>query len=247
MKFSLGLCSVSFRENTPKEIIKAAKAAGLDFIEWGSDVHAPCTDTKKLTEIAALQEEYGIRCSSYGTYFRLGVTSADELSDYINAAKILGTSVLRVWCGDKNSEEYTDGERDALISACRAAADIAKINGAVLCTECHERTYTNTKESALELMLAVGSDSFRTYWQPNQYKSKQENIDYARLLAPYTLNLHVFNWKGDEKFVLREAADVWKEYLSCFQGERALLLEFMPDGNIASLKAEAEALKEIVK
>ena len=72
--YTLGLVSVSFRRHTPREILEAVRAAGLACIEWGSDVHAPCTDETALRRIAAMQAEYGIVCSSYGTYFRLGQT-----------------------------------------------------------------------------------------------------------------------------------------------------------------------------
>ena len=101
--YTLGLVSISFRKHTPEEIIQAVKAAGLSCIEWGSDVHAPCRDTERLHEIARLQGEYGITCSSYGTYFKFGKTPLEELTDYITAAKILGADVLRLWCGQKSA------------------------------------------------------------------------------------------------------------------------------------------------
>lgn len=44
--YDLGLVSVSFRNHSAKEIIQAAKDAGLTCIEWGSDVHAPYDDKK---------------------------------------------------------------------------------------------------------------------------------------------------------------------------------------------------------
>lgn len=242
--YSYGLVSVSFRGLSPREILSAMQECALSCIEWGSDVHVP---PEKAEEIAALQQEYGITCCSYGTYFRLGVTPMEELPAYIAAAKILGTNILRLWCGNKNSEDYTDEERTAFFSDCKAAAEIAGKNGVVLCMECHNKTYTNTKESAYELMQAVNSEHFRMYWQPNQFKTEAENIAYAKLLAPYTVHLHVFNWKGKEKYPLCEAIDIWKEYLSCFEGDRNLLLEFMPDGQITSLKKETAALKEITE
>ena len=42
--YKCGLVSVSFRNNTVEEIVKAVKYAGLSCIEWGSDVHAKNTD-----------------------------------------------------------------------------------------------------------------------------------------------------------------------------------------------------------
>lgn len=244
MGYNLGLCSISFRTHTPEEILHAMKAAGLSVIEWGSDVHCP---PEKAEEIAALQKQHGITCCSYGTYFRLGVTPIEELKQYIKAAKTLGTDVLRLWCGDKNSEDYTGCEKNELFAMCKAAAKVAETEGVTLAMECHIKTYTNTKDAAMELMSEVASPHFRMYWQPNQHRTEEENIAYARAIAPYTVNIHVFNWKGKEKYPLGEAKGIWREYLACFDGDKNLLLEFMPDGRIESLKTEADALEEIIK
>ena len=241
--YKLGLVSVSFRNHTPEEILAAMKKCGLACIEWGSDVHCP---PERAEEIAAMQGKYGIKCCAYGTYFRLGVTPMEELQGYIDAAKALDTDILRLWCGNKNSEDYTKEEKIVLFAYCREAAGLAAHSGVTLCMECHNNTYTNTKEAALELMQAVNSESFRMYWQPNQYRTEEENIAYATLLAPYTVNIHVFNWKGKEKYSLRQAKDIWRRYLSCFEGGKTLLLEFMPDGKIDSLEEETAALREIL-
>lgn len=246
MELCLGLVSVSFRQHSPEEILCAIKKAGLSCVEWGSDIHAPCTDAEKLETLAALQQRYGITCCSYGTYFRLGVTPVAELPLYIRAAKLLGTDILRLWCGDQNSEDCTPEKKKALFESCREAAAIAEKSGVTLCMECHNHTYTNRAAAALELMEAVASPHFRMYWQPNQYRTEEENLEYARLLAPYTHHIHVFNWREKERFPLKEAAALWRQYLACFAGERTLLLEFMPDDDLRSLPREAEALREIV-
>ncbi len=244
MKNRLGLVSVSFRNRTPREILTAMKECGLTHIEWGSDVHCP---PGKAEEIALLQKEYGIVCSSYGTYFYLGSNPISELHSYIEAAKALGTNVLRLWCGNKNSQDYSESEKAELFSECKKAAELAEESGVILCMECHIRSYTNKKESALELMKAIDSPSFRMYWQPNQFRTEEENIAYASLLSLYTVNIHVFNWKETKMYPLNDAKDIWKKYLSCFDDDKTLLLEFMPDGRLETLKTEAEALKEIAK
>ena len=246
MSSKLGLVSISFRKHSPKEILEAMKTAGLTCIEWGSDVHAPCDDEANLAYLVQLQKEYGIECSSYGTYFKFGESNLGELANYIKAAKALGTDILRLWCGLKNSQDYSAAEKETLFAECKEAAKIAEAEGVILCMECHNNTYTNTKESALELMQAVDSKHFRMYWQPNQYRTEDENIQYATLLKDYTYHLHVFNWEGNNKYPLAKGKEIWKEYLACFDGN-TLLLEFMPDGQIESLQTEANALKEIVK
>ena len=245
--YTLGLCSVSFRKNNPGEILNAVRASGLSVIEWGSDVHAKKEDLQMLARIASAQAAMGIGCSSYGTYFRIGETSVTELEAYIGAANVLGASTLRVWCGNKNSQDYSAEEKKNLFAECRAVAEIAQKYGALICLECHGGTYTNEPKSALELMEAVASPAFKMYWQPNQYKSVEENIESARLLREHVVNVHVFNWSGKEKYPLADAAEIWKKYLAELGGYKTLLLEFMPDGSIDSLKREAEALRVIAE
>ena len=242
MSFKLGVCSISFRSLSPIEIIENMKKTGLSYIEWGSDVHAPI---EKVKEIARLQKQHNITCCSYGTYFVLGQTPLSELKKYIDAAKVLGTNILRLWCGNKNSEEFSEEEKAQLFTECKLAAKTAEEMDAILCMECHNNTYTNTAKSALELIKAVDSDCFKMYWQPNQFKTEQENLDYASLLSQYTVNIHVFNWEGDKRYPLSDAKAVWQRYLTCFDNKQ-LLLEFMPDDKIESLKKETQALKEIV-
>ncbi len=243
----LGLVSISFRGHSPEEIIAEAKNAGLSCIEWGSDVHAPCEDINKLKEIKKLQEETGISCCSYGTYFRLGVNNTDELQKYIDAAKILGTDILRLWCGNKSSADYDEAEEKLLLEECKKASETAENNGVTLCMECHNGTFTDTKEGAIKLIKTVNSPAFRMYWQPNQFTEIEENKRYARLLASFTKTIHIFNWTADKRYPLSEAVALWKEYLSYFNGTQTLLLEFMPDDKTESLKTEADSLKLIAE
>ncbi len=241
-----GLVSISFRKHSPEEIVKAVKAAGLTCIEWGSDVHAPCHDMARLQEIAALQQEYGIECASYGTYFRLGVTPLEELPAYIAAAKILGTNVLRLWGGTKKGADMTAEELSAFTDTCRRAAAMAEEAGVILCLECHMLSITQTPDYGVALLEAVNSPVFRTYWQPFQWLDTEGSLEVARAYAPYVEHLHVFNWRGGDKFPLSEAVEDWKRYLTAFTTPRTLLLEFMPDDRIETLPAEAEALRAII-
>ena len=245
-KYSCGLVSISFRENSPEEIMEAVKRAGLTCVEWGSDVHAPCNDLDKLNKIVELQNKYGISCSSYGTYFRLGSDSIDDLQNYIDAAKVLGTDILRLWCGDRLSASYTEDEKEALYSDCIKAAEIAETNNVILCMECHRNSYTETVDGMLDLMKAVDSPNFRMYWQPNQFRTDEENFRYAELVLPYCKVVHVFNWKGEDRFPMSEGVSIWKEYVKILDGVDTYLLEFMPDDNIESLGKEASALFDVL-
>lgn len=243
--FETGLVSVSFRSLEPKQIAMLCKENGVSFIEWGSDVHAPYGDFARIGEIIGLQKEFCIKCSSYGTYFRIGVNEVSELNGYIDTARSLGTDILRLWCGDKNYTDMTAEERAHIISESRKAAKIAEERGVTLCMECHNKTFTNCLDGALELMNAVNSDNLQMYWQPNQFRTLEENLEYAEKIAKYVKVIHVFNWEGKNKHPLAEAVEIWQRYLSFFDGSQKLLLEFMPDGKPESLAAETAALKEI--
>lgn len=242
-----GLVSVSFRENSVSEIVSAAANAQLAAVEWGSDVHAPCNDKSRLREISRLQSAVGIICSSYGTYFRIGVNSAEELEGYFSAAEILGTRTLRVWCGDKASCEYGYDERMKIFEEARRAAELAERAGMTLCTEFHHHTFTDEVLAVRELLSEVDLPSLKTYWQPNQYKTSEENLLGARLLAPFTENVHIFSWRREKRFSLSDDKRDWSEYLAVFKKSKFGLLEFMPDDKIESLPTEAKALKELIK
>ncbi len=244
--FSAGLVSVSFRRHSPREILEAMKMAGLSCVEWGSDVHAPCRDSERLEELAELQREMGIICSSYGTYFRLGEAPVEELEAYAAAAKRLGTSVLRLWCGSKSGATLAREARQALVADCLRAAELAEKQGVTLCMECHKGTFTEDPKDAVWLMEEIDSPRFRMYWQPFQWQDAEQNLRNAEMIAPYCKNIHVFHWKGAQKLPLAEAAEEWRSYLQCFSGTQTLLLEFMPGDKIEELAAEAEALRKII-
>ena len=245
--YTLGLASVSFRQHTPEEILQVMRAVGLTCVEWGADIHAPCHDTARLREIATLQETYGISCSSYGTYFRLGEMPIHELEASIAAAHMLNTTVLRLWCGSKNGEAMTAEEREVLLQDCRIAASMAEKHGVTVCLECHRNTFTERIRDAVWLMETINSPHFRMYWQPFQWQTVAENLDNARAIAPYAEHLHVFHWQGDRRLPLTDAIPDWRGYLQAFSTPRTLLLEFMPTNTIEELAVETAALKTIVE
>ncbi len=244
--YKLGLVSVSFRDKSPEEILTEMKKSGLSVIEWGSDIHAPCDDPQKLKEIVDLQNEYGIKCCSYGTYFRMGKNNPPEIIPYIKAAKALGTKVLRIWCGCSASEKCKKCRKHDLSAEAKELSLIAEGEGVTLCLEFHPYTFSDCAESSLQLMKSTNSPHFRMYWQPNQHRSLGENIREAKELSNFVENIHVFNWQGNDRFPLSDSTDDWGKYLKCFNRTQNLLLEFMPDDKIETLPLEAEALRKII-
>ena len=241
-----GICSVSFRSLSVDEVIKVVSESGLSAIEWGSDVHAPCGNIDNLKYIAKAQKAAGLVCSSYGTYYFVGINPTEQIRDYINAAKILGTNVLRLWCGKKNYTDMTEEERETLIDECRRLAKIAEQEGAVLCMECHDNSFTNTADGAVYLMNSVNSKAFRMYWQANE-KTVEDNIKFAKAIAPFVENIHVFYYEDGTKRYLREGIEAWNSYLPLFDNDKFLLLEFIQNNDPKALCGEAKVLNELAK
>lgn len=245
--YKAGLVSISFRKNTQREILEAMSRSGLRYIEWGSDVHAPYKSIDMLRELAEMQRQYGVTSSSYGTYFRIGETPTEELVDYVNAARILGTDTLRLWAGRKSGKDLSIQEMEKFMRACEDAADVAERENVKFCLECHVNSFTERLEDALMLMDNVGSKHFKMYWQPFKYLSVEENLNYLQKIEKYVEHIHVFNWDPDGRYPLADGIDNWKKYLAALSRPRTMLLEFMPDDLLSSLPREADALREIIK
>ena len=247
--FKTAVASVSFRPYKAEEIIKASKESGIDAIEWGSDIHAPVNDTEALKKIRDLSKDFGVGVSSYGSYYRLGKDDPKDIKAYINAAGILGTDCIRIWCAEKASVEIGNTELKKLISDGKAVSRIAKENNITLCLECHPFTLTDDYKASLNFIEAVDSPNLKMYWQPNQFKSEKYNLLSAKALAPVTENLHVFHWDSEyKKYPLCEGTYIWEKYLSFFkEKDHNLILEFMHDDRLKTLKSTAETLREFIK
>ena len=101
-----------------------------------------------------------------------------------------------------------------MICECRKAAKIAEEEGVTLCMECHQKSFTNVLEGALDLMHSVNSPAFRMYWQPSTTAPALDNIKYAQGIKDYVDTIHVFYYKDGKKGYLKDGKDDWRRYLS---------------------------------
>lgn len=250
--FESGLVSVSFRGLTPEEIIEQTARAGLKSIEWGGDVHLPPADLQRAYMIARRTHTAGLRVSSYGSYFRIGITPIGQFADVLATASALGAKLVRVWAYDRYLSEWDGPIWDSLVESARMIAVMAGKAGITVCLECHNRTLTEDYRSALCFLQAVNHPALRMYWQPNEHRSHAYNLEAAQALAPYTECIHVFHWDAQGHYPLSKGIREWKAYLAIFcerlpQKSLPLLLEFMPDNRVESLPAEAKTLKLLIE
>ena len=257
-----GLVSISFRKKTVKELIKAAKESGLEYIEWGGDVHVPMGNVKLARKVRRLMNGAGLKCASYGSYFGV-VYHCDEhfpmpFKKVLKTAKALGAKTVRVWlgwprCGCKLGKGVYLCEKQFKknVTIAKHLCNEAKKFGLTLSIECHFATLSDDYHDTLRFLNEVGCDNLKLYWQPNHSKSFEYNLEALKALRPYITNVHVFNWNEQaEKFPLIEGRAQWDEYFKVLNdensGERVCFLEFMPDGELSSLSTEATSLKTIL-
>lgn len=245
-----GLTSVSFRKLSADEIIELAVRAGVDGIEWGSDVHVPESDLENAKEVARKTREAGLEVISYGSYFYLG--DGRDFSPFIEAALVLGTQTVRIWGGKKERCELTDAEYNLLVRETAEIGRAAAEHGITVSFEYHGHSITATAEDAQQLMRDVNMPNVRLYWQSVIGRSREDNLADIELVAPYLSNVHVFNYVEGRQELLESGEGVgnWRAYadrIAKIPGERAFITEFCKGGLPESFLADAAVLNSIVK
>jgi len=247
----VGLCSVTFRQLSAEKIVVLAKDAGIEGIEWGSDIHVPVGDIETARQTAALCHDNGLAIPSYGTYLRVGSGSkSQDLSDILNTSEALGAKNIRVWAGSKGSEQSYINERRIISSTLRDYASRAQDRGISLSVERHSGTLTDTISSCLALLDEVDHKNCFAYWQPRPGNS--ETVAEIDALSDKLSHLHVFNWLlSGERRALHEASKFWKAIFSAASQSadnfaRYAFLEFTKNDDPQQFKDDARVLRGLV-
>ena len=186
--FKIGLASVTFRNKNIEEIVSLCKKAGVNCIEWGADVHVITPEdaqkAKKLCDGA------DIAISSYGSYYRVGKGSESEWLTLCENAKIMGAESIRVWLGDKNSEDTNKTEYKILLDDLKSICDVAEKYGLLVCPECHDYTFNNSTQAFLKIQADADKKNFKTYFQ-SRYFRMEYDLDRIEKTYDFIENVHV--------------------------------------------------------
>lgn len=249
----LGICSITFRELSVEEIIEEVKKAGLNAIEWGSDVHVLPNNKERAREVAQLMDDAGLESSSYGSYYRVGIENDNSFEEILETAVILKAKDIRVWAGRKGSADADEDYREAVIKDSQRIAKLAAAEGIRVSYEYHGKTLTDTIDSTLDLLESVDQENVRLYWQPAVGLEKEERLTNIQAVGEYITNVHVFKWKQIDRLALEEGIEEWVDYvekidqLSQNPKETYYLLEFVKDDSLEQFHSDAKSLKEIFK
>ena len=266
-----GLCSVTFDDMPVDTILSMMAGTGLLGIEWGARHHVQHGDFETAKKVGDQTRDAGLIVSSYGSYFRLGVSARDGLAFQTVAATAcaLGAPVVRIWAGNKDFEKATREERVAWAEETRRLADVADGMGLKIAFEYHGGTLTNTSGHALQFMVEVDSPAVRLYWQPPHGYSVEHKLSELGLLLDRLENVHVFHWtigapdrdtvnpdiralKHPDDFfyhLLSDGREPWRRYLSLLRStgrDHWALLEFVKDGSPESFRQDAATLVDLI-
>ncbi|MBQ5824249.1 MAG: sugar phosphate isomerase/epimerase [Clostridia bacterium] len=241
--FKIGMTSVTFRNKTVAEIVEICCREGVEYIEWGSDVHIKTLED--ALETKRLCDEAGLTVSSYGSYYRVGSGTAAEWRSLCENASAMGAQSIRVWLGTKDSEKTSDEEYRLLLEDCHSICDVASEYGIIVCPECHDNTFNNNTDAIIRFRAELGRDNFKTYFQ-SRYFRMEYDLDRIDRTFDFIKDMHVSysDLKREQMFRKKD-----KNYLDTllrkmiskgFEG--IVMLEFTQD---SSEKAFAEDIRKL--
>lgn len=242
------MTSLTLKNENIINVVKIAKEAGIEGIEWGvSDTHMKLCDKKSAEEIKKASSEYAVEIFSLGSYCYM--EEKEECDDALETAVLLGAPIIRIWAGKLPPCECDDEYRNKIISNTIYMADKAKKHNIVLGFEYHPWTLTETADDALALINDIGKDNVGLYWQPTNRISAEENVRDRNRVIPYFVgNIHIQNSIRDkyhEKLSLIE--DRLKLFFDDIKNEDyRVMIEFVKDGSIENLFDDARVLRKVI-
>jgi sugar phosphate isomerase/epimerase len=248
-----GLCSITFRQRSPEEIIALCQKAGIEGIEWGGDVHVPPGDVETAQSIREMTEAAGLTVCSYGAYFRCD-SEEGNIGDVIDVAAALGAPVIRLWAGREGSADASEGYRSEVCEHLRRAVVAAREMGMTIALEYHGKTLTDTRESAHRLLEEVGYPELKLYWQPRTaHGDRTSNLEELRAALPKLAHVHAFHWGMGgfkDRYPLAAGRDDWAAYLEPLKqldDDRFVILEFVKDDSSEQFLEDAATLKALIR
>jgi sugar phosphate isomerase/epimerase len=240
-----GLVSITFRELSPAEIIALVGEAELTGIEWGGDVHVPHGDLEAARLVGQMTRDAGLAVAAYGSYYRVGLEAPVPFEVVLETALALEAPLIRVWAGRQGSAEADDAYRSQVVDDSRRIAELAAAEGVLVAYEYHNNTLTDTVESAVRLLEAVGHSNMRTYWQPVG-STTEARLTSLQAVLPWLTNVHVQQTSGGIREMLREGEADWPRYLEVVAGttrDHYILIEFVKEDQRANLLEDARTLR----
>lgn len=244
-----GVVSATFRKNSPEQVLDLAIKAGLDGIEWSSDVHILPGDIKKAEKIKELCQKEGKEICGYATYYRLGESQNPEMSfrPIIETAEALGSPLIRIWAGNISSKEVSEGAFFKMAEEAKTLVTMAKQIQSKISFEYHRNTLADSCTGVQSLLGAIPGS--QTHWQHSESCSIEENERTIGELLPFITTIHVQHCRNRVYYPLITGEEMWLRYfhqLKKLIGDHYACLEFVKDGSEKQFLEDANTLRAFI-
>lgn len=250
-----GLLSITFRKLSPQEIVRLVQQAKLAAIEWGGDIHVPPGEVSTARQIKRMTEDAGLQVASYGSYYKVGVN--DNFDDVLESAVNLGAPVIRVWAGNRGTQNADEAWWEQVVSDAKRISALAAHVNIGIAFEYHANTLTDQGSQAVRLLTEVDGENVSCYWQPVAALSAQSNLEALTMLKPWLSHLHVFHWNHEpnERLSLEAGETVWQQYIQAVEAlslpyglkKRYAMLEFVKNDSPEQFLQDAAVLKRVLR
>ena len=244
----VGMTSLTLRDESVSSVVRVAKKARLDGIEWGvSEKHMQLCNAERAKEIKELSAEYGISIFSLGSYCYM--ETKEECDNAIETAVMLEAPIIRIWGGKKPPCDCDNIYKEQIVNNTIYMAQQASKHNVVLGFEYHPWTLTETCEDALSLVKSVSKDNVGLYWQPQCSLSPEANLrDRNKVLRYCVGNMHIQNYVPEYGYdKLSSIEDNLRLYFGDIQKEEyRVMIEFVKDGSVENLIDDICVLKKVL-
>jgi sugar phosphate isomerase/epimerase len=265
-----GMCSVTLAKCSVEEVLEIAVQGGLQGIEWWGNGHVKHGDLESARRVRDLTAAAGLEVSSYGSYYRVGVSEGAGLSfqSVLDTAVALGAPTIRVWAGDRDTCNADAAFIKAVVDDTNRIADLAAEQGISITFEFHGGTLTDRNETAIRFAAQVSHPNIFFSWQSPHGYTMEHCLEGLRGLLPRLSTVHVYHWtigsyeqntvnetvrplKWPEDYFrhpLADGTERWGKYIAAVRTtgrNHFFLLEFVKDDSLEQVVADACTLSTL--
>jgi sugar phosphate isomerase/epimerase len=191
-----GMCSVTLAKCSVEEVLEIAVQGGLQGIEWWGNGHVKHGDVQCALRVRELTAKAGLEVSSYGSYYKVGVSEGAGLSfqSVLDTAVALGAPTIRVWAGDRDTCKADEAFIQSVIDDTNRIADLAAKQGISITFEFHGGTLTDRNETAIRFAAQVPHSNVFFSWQSPHGYTMEHCLEGLQSLLPRLSTVHVYHW-----------------------------------------------------
>jgi len=164
----LGLCSGACITRDAAGVVAVAAAAGLDAIEWASDVHLSVNEPEQAEKLMIDTLEAGLTTASYSTIYRAG-SGDDEgylrFDALLRIAAILQAPIMRIYACYERVTDSDSGWLSNQASELKRLGDKTARKGITLCLSMGRGTGGDRYDHAQSLVETAAHPFVRLAWE----------------------------------------------------------------------------------